>query len=389
MREQAHAGFSEVGGEDLLAAVAAIAGTLQAGAAQSDQQGRLVDSSVDALRSHGLWRMRLCRELGGLELPIVTQIQVLAALAAEDASCAWCTMVANNAAAMLGAKMPPAGIERIFGKGVPACSIVAAPGGAASPAEGGYVLNGTWRLASGIHHASWIHATTHIDRDPSRLLHVAIPARDVALLDSWDVVGLAGTGSNDFALADYFLPAALAKREGEPGGRVRGTRRYDLLGLECLESYEHLAFAIGIGRRALRELRLVLGKTAAGRYMAAREVVQGQLGRVLVRLQAAEAMALSLYGRIDAAAVGGQQPWTCAERHLPRALAVWASELALECAQLAFHRSGSAALSRSGILEKLVRDMSVAAKHVVVDDTAFAFHAQHFIETGGAFGTGW
>ncbi len=366
----------------LLQAVQSIAPTLNEESAQSDQEGRLTERSVAALTEHGFWRMRLCRELGGLELPIVTQIEVLAALAAEDTSSAWCTMVANNGLAVLGGTMPEPAVSRIFADGVPRCSIVAAAGGTATPAEGGFLLNGTWRLASSIHHASWVYATALVERDPSRVLPLAIPAGDVELLDTWDVVGLQGTGSHDFKLTDYFLPAELAGRVEAPFAQTRGTRRYDEVQVAHLESYEHLAFAIGVARRALRELRAVFSKPLPGRYVADREIVEGELGRAVVRQHAVEALAHALFARIDAAASGEPQLWLKTERHLPRALASWATSLALECVQLAFHRAGLAALRKPSIFEKLLRDMTVAATHVVVDDLAFPAYAQHLVETG-------
>ena len=368
----------------LLRSIEMIAPVLQRGAAQSDVKGCLVDESARALQTNNFWRLKLCREMGGLELPIVTQIRCLAALAAVDTSSAWCTMIANNAVAALGATMPQAAIESIFSAGVPACSIVVAPGGIATAKEGGYVLNGTWRLASSIHHAEWVHATALIERDPSRILPLAIRARDVELLDTWNVVGLGGTGSKDFKLTNYFLPSELTGNEHNPYGQIRGERRYDLVDLEHLESYEHLAFALGVGRRALHELRALLAKPSPGRYIADREVVQSQLGQAVVKMQAVEALAYSLYARVDAAAIGSPQIWLDTDRHLPRALAVWATQLALECVQLAFHRSGLASLHRPNILEKLLRDMSVAAIHVVVEDSAFPSYAQHLIETGAS-----
>ncbi len=370
---------------ELLDAIDAIAETLARGASQSDLQGKLVEESVSALTSTGLWRTRLCRELGGFELPVVIQIELIAALAAEDTSSAWCTMVANNGLAVLGATMPIAAVQRVFARGVPNCSIVAAPGGSATPTQGGYLLNGTWRLASSIHHATWIHATAYVERDPSRLLPFAIAARDVELLDSWKVVGLSGTGSNDFKLTDYFLPAELAGSEDRPYGQLRGERRYDLVDVEHIESYEHLAFAIGVTRRALRELQKGFSKPLPGRYTADREVVLAELGRAVVELQAVEALAHSLFARIDAAALGGVQAWSTNERQLPRALAAWATALALRCVQLGFHRSGLAALRNPNIFEKLLRDMNVAATHVVVDDAAFSAYALHLVETGAAF----
>ncbi len=394
MRDPSHAGFDGRSANGLfephqrarlLEAVKSIAGTLAAGVEESDRRGQLTPETADALRSHGLWKIRLCRELGGFELPIVAQIEVLAALAAENASAAWCTMVVNNGVAMLGATMPAAAIGRLFADGIPVCSIVAAPGGSATPVEGGYRLTGTWRLASAIHHADWVYALALVERDPSRPLPVAIPAADVELLDTWNVVGLAGTGSNDFRLTDYFLPAELAGREDNPFGQARGQRRYDLVDVEHLESYEHLAFAIGIARRALRELRLVLAQPPAGRHIGDRELVQEQFGRSVLRLQTIEALAYSLYSRIDAAALGQAQSWSTGERHLPRVLAAQASELALECVQLAFRRSGLAALHKPNVLEALLRDMSVAAAHAVVDDSAFASYAQHLVESGLSF----
>ncbi len=372
----------------LLEAAKSIAGTLNEGGAPADREGQLTEASVAALTEHGFWRMRLCRELGGFELPIVTQLEVLAALAAEDTSSAWCTMVANNGLAMLGGTMPEAAVGRIFAEGIPRCSIVASPGGSATPTAGGFLLNGTWRLASAIRHAAWVYATALVERDPSRVLPLAIPAADVELLNTWDVVGLAGTGSHDFKLTDYFLPTELAGREDAPFAQVRGTRRYDLVQVEHLESYEHLAFAIGVARRALHELRAIFSKPVPGRYVADREIVEDEMGKAVVKLHAVEALAHALFTRIDAAACGEPQSWLKTERHLPRALASWATSLALECVQLAFHRAGLAALRRPNLFEKLLRDMSIAATHVVVDDLAFPTYAQHLIETGAPLGLG-
>lgn len=367
--------------DDLLLAVREIAPALREQSAQAETEGRLAPSTVALLRSRALWRMRLCRELGGLELPIVDQLLVLAALAAEDSSSAWCTMVANNAVAVLGASMPDDAVAQVFADGPPASSIVAGPGGKAVQVGGGYRITGTWRLASGVHNATWVHATAHVDGDPSRVLPLALPGADLEVLDTWHVVGLAGTGSNDFSLTDYHLPESLTGPESNPYGQLRGTRRYDHVGLEHLETYEHLAFAVGVGRRVLRELRSALASGSAGRRTADREVVQSELGRAVVELQAVEAAATTVFGRADAAASGDVEAWREDDRYLPRALAAWATKSALDWAQLAFRRSGAFALHRPNVLEKLLRDMSVAATHVMVDDSGLGGYGQHLIET--------
>lgn len=377
---------TESDSERLLRAVTTIADILVSQAAESDARGRLTAKTVEALRINGFWRMRLCRELGGLELPITTQVQVLAALAAKDTASAWCTMVANNAVAVLGATMPAQAIEQIFADGVPACSIAAAPAGKATPVAGGYRITGTWRLASSIHHADWVHAVTFVEGDPSRPLSMAVPARDVDMLDSWRAIGLAGTGSNDFTLTDYLLPAVLTGSARNPYSQLRGAIRYDFVGVDHLESYEHLAFAIGVARRALAELRSTFARQSERAHTGDREVVQIQLGRAVITLRALEAAAVEIYTKVDTVVTGNEHVWTEADRHLPRALAAWATEHALELVQLAFHRSGAAAVQRPNILEKLLRDMNVAATHLMVDDTAFSTYAHHLIESSGAGG---
>ena len=137
-----------------------------------------------------------------------------------------------------------------------------------------------------------------------------------------------------------------------------------------------------MGRRALKELRGLLAKPVPGRHICDREVVQEELGRAVVQLQAVEALAYSVFARIDAAAAGESRSWPASDRHLPRSLAAWATALALECVQLAFRRAGLSALHKPNIFDKLLRDMSVAATHVVVDDSSFPSYAQHLMETG-------
>ncbi|PON10231.1 hypothetical protein C2W62_51170, partial [Candidatus Entotheonella serta] len=70
-------------------------------------------------------------------------------------------------------------------------------------------------FSSGIPHATWVAALTPVlrpgepprplsDRSTSRIF--LVPKKDVRLLDTWDVVGLRGTGSFSFEIDDLFVP---------------------------------------------------------------------------------------------------------------------------------------------------------------------------------------
>ncbi len=87
------------------------------------------------------------------------------------------------------------------------------PGGVAVPVDGGYRLNGRWQFSSGTDHCEWIFLGALVGGEdgapvmPPVGLHVILPRSDYEIIDdSWDVVGLRGTGSKDIVVKDAFIP---------------------------------------------------------------------------------------------------------------------------------------------------------------------------------------
>jgi alkylation response protein AidB-like acyl-CoA dehydrogenase len=84
----------------------------------------------------------------------------------------------------------------------------------AKPVDGGYLFNGRWQFSSGTDACDWIILGAMVgDADgkpvmPPQILHMILPRTDYEILDdSWDVVGLRGTGSKDVVVRDAFVPA--------------------------------------------------------------------------------------------------------------------------------------------------------------------------------------
>lgn len=89
-----------------------------------------------------------------------------------------------------------------------------APQGVAKPVDGGYLFNGRWQFSSGTDACDWIILGAMVgDADgrpvmPPQILHMILPRSDYEIVhDSWDVVGLRGTGSKDVIVRDAFVPA--------------------------------------------------------------------------------------------------------------------------------------------------------------------------------------
>ena len=88
-----------------------------------------------------------------------------------------------------------------------------APMGILRPVDGGYVFNGRWQFSSGTDHCDWIFLGAFMgDAEGNRPMppqnyHVILPRSDYEIVeDSWDVVGLRGTGSKDIIVKDAFIP---------------------------------------------------------------------------------------------------------------------------------------------------------------------------------------
>src|SRR4029453_6075895 len=81
--------------------------------------------------------------------------------------------------------------------------------------EGGFRVTGVWAFASGGRHATWIGAHCPLYRadgppirnDDGRQIERTFLVRsdEVQWTDIWNVVGLRGTASDQFALTDHFV----------------------------------------------------------------------------------------------------------------------------------------------------------------------------------------
>ena len=73
----------------------------------------------------------------------------------------------------------------------------------------GYHVTGCWQFGSGSPHASWFVAGYTVEGEATRLGPMAWgSAKDVEIIDTRFVGGMRGTGSQDFAVQDLFVPTA-------------------------------------------------------------------------------------------------------------------------------------------------------------------------------------
>jgi indole-3-acetate monooxygenase len=350
--------------KELLARVEQVRDVLTRTAMESEEARFLVPEAVSALREAGLLRLKVAAELGGWEATPATQLLVIEALTEIDPGVGWNVMVNNNSTGFMSAYLPDTAIAEVFADGVPIAAGVAPPMGSARKVDGGYVFTGRWKTCSGVRQSSWLRLTGA--RDDGGAVFGVLPQVDATIHDTWHVFGLRGTGSFDVSLDGYFVPDHRCITEQVS---YRGSAQYRLTGLAA-SSYEHTAIALGLGRRALRELTVF----ASRRGDSPRDKTLTDLGRCGTALDAIRALALETYAEIyrlacdDAAdsAAGLARAGLAGQ-----AVATHATEVALDCAETAYRHAGTTALYLPNPFERLLRDVHGATQHVAVQETNY------------------
>lgn len=197
----------------VIARLEKVSEAIAARAEEAESLGRLPDESVRLLKSTGLTRMLQPSEWGGTESHPADFIE--AVMAAGSVGCSATGWVGG----VVGlhpweiAVMDGRAQEEVWGEDQD--TWISSPYvalGRAEKVDGGYRFSGHWTFSSGSDHAQWAHLGGLIlddngDPQPGTDHHFLIPRSDYEIVqDSWDTVGLKGTGSKDIVIKDAFVP---------------------------------------------------------------------------------------------------------------------------------------------------------------------------------------
>ena len=194
--------------ESLLDKVRDIEPVIRGHAEEAEHNRRLSQAVVDAMRDAGLFRVWTPRALGGFELDPMSAYRIYEAVARIDSAAGWC--LANSASMPpIGPWLPDEGAAEVFGEPQTITAGTLFPPAEAVPVDGGYRVTGRMPFVSLCQSATWFLAPAQIlDGDTVRTdaagipepLVVVYPARDAEIIDTWNTLGMRGTGSHDVAV---------------------------------------------------------------------------------------------------------------------------------------------------------------------------------------------
>ncbi|RKT87177.1 Acyl-CoA dehydrogenase [Saccharopolyspora antimicrobica] len=356
-----------------------VAARLAATAEDSERLGRLADESVKLVREAGVMRLLQPTDFGGYAAHPRDFAEAVMAVAKACGSTGWVCGVGGVhpwEMALMDRQLQ----QEVWGEN-PDTWIASPymPSGIATPTNGGYVLKGRWQFSSGTDHCDWIFLGALVGdaggkpAQPSKVLHVVLPRQDYTIVDdSWDVIGLCGTGSKDIVVDGAFIPAyrtidseevARGESAAERVGRTETVYRLPFWTMFPLGI---TSAVVGIAEGALA-CHLEYQRD---RVMAAGTRVRDDPHTLYAISEAAAEIAASrtqlldgvsrLYDRAEAG-----EPITFEDRSTVRRNQVRCAWRAVSAVDEIFARSGGNAVRRTNAVQRFWRDAHVGLQHAI------------------------
>lgn len=365
---------------ELFRRVEGVAEVLREHDAEGARLGRLADATVTALRDAGLVALKTPLEVGGFEAEPSLQYEVFERVARLSPSAAWCLFIYADVLGVVCSRFPDDVLDVMFAQD--AMPLVCGGGGLKpsplSPQDGGYRITAASRYGSGMFAAGWVTLPGIVqgaDGRPDPRICI-VPKSDVEVdFASWDMSGMAGTGSYDYRLDAVFVPEPFAVPALAPprrGGRLYRTNQMGYIG------HSIPAVAWGIVGRAMDAIAAEGASLSRGYRQPVslheRQTFARWLGEATQKRRAAGALMMADGEELMAAVDRGDDlvPFEANTR----AAGAWATRAAVETMVDLVRHAGGSVLRNGTLYEQALRDVTVVASHIVVDESAHENLAQ-------------
>jgi len=347
---------------------------LRACAERIEREQRFPPELVARLHEAGFYDLVVPRALGGLQVDPVTYSGVIETLSEGCGSVGW-NIANNNIIKLVTLGLPDDGVAEIHGqgRGVVIAGTAVAGGGNAVPVPGGYRVTGHWTFGTGCMEANWMLGSFRIVEDGKpRLGPGGTPgfwrglfrrSETEVIPGTWDVAGLAGTGSFDWTVTDVFVPEhRVMLHAGAPldnqWSRWPGLT-YALPSVAWVGPH-HSSVVTGIARAGIAALiDIATVKVPRGRGSAKlceSEQVQEAVARADTLLSAARLWRATTIAELWSAMADGGET-TLLQRARCKLAAVNAGDAARQAMDMVYHFSGTTGFKRDTRMSECWRDL--------------------------------
>jgi len=359
----------------LLDAVDEIRPMIESNAPAAEAKRRLPQEIFDAMKEAGLFGMMAPEAYGGFELPITETMRVWEKVSRIDSAAGW-NLAQNQGQACFIAWLSDDGSRELLAEGPTTVAAGFFPPGTAKRIDGGWELTARVPFASGCHNTQWIwlpalkteNGEPVMDSESGEPIVYGffVPQKEVRIYDTWNTMGMRGTGSADTAVSELFVPDQRAMRMGplqNPAAGFEGPL-YRMFPLNTVLG--ETIVSLGVASAAVDAiLELVKTKTPAFTETALRDqpVAQHTIGRAASKVNAGRdtlyAVAEEAYNEL---VESGELLSMDAKIRLQLAINFTVGACT-EAVQLVHQTAGSSAIRQEYPFERLFRDAHTLTQH--------------------------
>jgi alkylation response protein AidB-like acyl-CoA dehydrogenase len=345
-----------------------------------EQQRRLPDDLITALRESGLLRILQPSHWGGYEMDLGTFVRVATEIAKGDTSTGWVFCILGIHNFWIGDVEPELQHE-IWGKDSDTLMADSfAPVGKVEHVSGGYRLSGRWSFLSGLWCCDWVAVGAMIAPEPGarpEWTMCFVPKPDYRVDDQWHVVGMQGTDSNTVVVEDVFVPQhrvfwlERAERTGHaPGHKLNSGPLYRLPFIPSL-GVALTPAAMGSARAAVAHFQQWIETrvpvySASGTPQKEMTTAQIALAEATTTLDAVEGLMLRCAEEITSSYSAGDRIPTEQDRARYYAWRGYIVRQSTRVVDRLFELSGGHAIYLQHPLQRIWRDVHAASQHLAL-----------------------
>lgn len=350
-----------------------------AGGDEAQNIRRLPDDLVNTLVDDGFFRFALPEALGGEDASACQTVEILEAIAAIDASTAWNVMLGSEINAMAAGGMEPELAKKIYlddpkvvmcGGGGPGST----PPRAERTEDGGVRVFAQSTFISGCHNATWCFMMAPLMKGDE--MEVDASGQPIAkmwflhkdqwdIIDTWDVAGLRGSGSNDVKADGAYVPpehfavdlVTLPAQHENPVFRIPVPLRL---------SYNKVAIALGVAKGALETFAdLAQNKIPmmSASTLANRPIAQFRVGEAMANYRAVRSFVLESMKAVEDELWAGAAHPSPEATQAARLACTHGANVCMSVVDSLHNTAGTSGMRMYSPLERKLRDAHGCATH--------------------------
>jgi 3-hydroxy-9,10-secoandrosta-1,3,5(10)-triene-9,17-dione monooxygenase len=349
---------------------------LRANAALAREERRVPVENIEALQQAGFFLALQPANWGGHQLSPQEFFRMQLAISESCMSTAWASGIVAVHAFQI-ALMDHRAQQDVWGDDIHTrISSSYAPMGKVEAVEGGFRFSGRWGWSSGCDHCSWALLGGILPDGTYRTF--LLPKSDYIIEDTWNSMGLQGTGSNDIVVENAFVPDYRTHKQSDgfegtnPGIDENSALVYHLPWAQLFIRVVSTP-AIGAAKNALAlYTELVQGKASGDVTKLAKDT--GTQVRIAAAKNMIEEMTTVLQANFDSmtTALHSGETIPLEDRVLYRYQASLVIEKSMEVVDSLFSSAGGSSVFQGSAIQQCFLDIHTARAHVANNPTSFA-----------------